>query len=135
MVSTNLSLQVSGLIPSATYYFTFRATNAVDTLWATNVQSLTTLALLPPTPVLLGSAITISNGVPNFTFGTTAAYKYRLVYKNTLTDAFWQPVLAPPDFPLPDGWSATSTGSSMTLSDTNTAGQPQRFYRLEAADP
>jgi autotransporter-associated beta strand protein len=135
VASTNLSLQVSGLIPSATYYFTFRATNALNTLWATNVQSLTTLAVLPPTPVLLGSAITISNGVPNFTFGTTAGYKYHLVYKNTLTDAFWLPVIAPPEFPPPDGWSATSTGAPMSLSDTNTADQPQRFYRLEAANP
>jgi hypothetical protein len=99
------------------------------------VQSLTTLAVLPPTPVLLGSAITISNGVPNFTFGTTAGYKYHLVYKNTLTDAFWLPVIAPPEFPPPDGWSATSTGAPMSLIDTNTADQPQRFYRLEAANP
>ena len=39
------------------------------------------------------------------------------------------------DFPLPDGWSATSTGAPMSLSDTNTAGQSQRFYRLEAGSP
>ena len=85
--------------------------------------------------MLPGSAITVSKGVPNFTFGTVAGYKYRLVYKNTLTNTSWLPVIAPPDFPLPDGWSATSTGAPMSLSDTNTAGQPQRFYRLEATNP
>jgi hypothetical protein len=85
--------------------------------------------------VLLGSAITVSNGVPNFTFETTAGYKYRLACKNVLTDATWLLVLAPPEFPLPDGWSAASTGAPMSLGDTNTAGQSQRFYRLESAKP
>jgi hypothetical protein len=32
-------------------------------------------------------------------------------------------------------WSTTSTGAPMSLSDTNTADQPQLFYRLEAANP
>ena len=41
---TNLSYTATGLAPSTPYYFTFRATNAVDTLWAANVQSFTTLA-------------------------------------------------------------------------------------------
>ena len=95
VVSTNLSRTVTGLAPNTTYYFTFCATNKtvsdvlltnVQTLWATNVQSFTTLAPLPPTPVLPGSAITMSGGVPSFTFATVAGYKYRLVYKNTLTD-------------------------------------------------
>jgi len=52
-----------------------------------------------------------------------------------LSDTSWLPVIAPPDFPLPEGWSATATGLPMSLSDSNTAGQPQRFYRLEAANP
>ena len=144
VVSTNLSRTVTGLAPGTTYYFTFGATNKtvsnvsltnVQTLWATNVQSFTTLVSVPPTPVLPGSAITVSNGVPSFTFGTTAGYKYRLVYKNTLTNIPWLPVVAPPDFPLPDGWNVTSAGLPISISDTNTAGQSQRFYRLEAANP
>jgi hypothetical protein len=130
-----LSYTAAGLAPSTLYYFTFQGTNAAGSLWATNVQSFTTLAPVPPTPVLPDSAITFSNGVPNFTFGTTAGYKYRLVYKNTLTSTSWLPVIAPTNFPLPDGWSAASTGTPMSLSDTNTAGQPQRFYRLETANP
>ena len=131
VISTNLSYAAMGLSPNTTYYFTFRATNAVDSLWATNVQSFATLAPLTP-PQLPGSAITITGGVPAFTFATVAGYKYRLAYKNGLTDAAWLPVIAPPAFPPPNGWSATSTGSPMSLTDTNSAGQPQRFYRLEA---
>ena len=86
-------------------------------------------------PVLPGSAITITGGVPGFTFATAAGFKYRLTYKNALTAVTWLPVIAPPNFPSPDGWSAVSTGSPMSLSDTNSAGQPQRFYRIEAANP
>ena len=135
VASTNLSLTVSGLSPQTQYYFTFRGTNAAYTAWATNVLSFTTLAPVPPMPVLPPSAITMPAGVPSFSFATIAGYKYRLVHKNTLTNVSWLPVIAPPEFPLPEGWSATSTGLTMSLSDTNTAGQPQRFYRLEAANP
>ena len=88
-----------------------------------------------PTPVLPASAITILGGVPHFSFATSAGYKYRLAYKNVLADSSWLPVIAPPMFPPPDGWCAASTGSPMSLGDTNAAVQPQRFYRLEAATP
>jgi hypothetical protein len=134
--SNSLSFTASGLAPSTAYYFTFRATNAVDVLWAANVQSFTTLAsTTPPVPLLPGSAITFNNGAPTFTFGTVAGYKYRLDYKNALLDATWLPVIAPPNFPPPNGWSGTSPGGTMSLSDTNTAGRLQRFYRLESANP
>jgi len=142
VVSTNLSYPLTGLAPDTTYYFTFCATNRTVSnlsatnmliLWATNVQSFKTLASAPPIPVLPASAITMLGGVPGFSFATVAGYKYRLICKNTLTDAVWLPVIALPDFPLPDGWSATSTGAPMELSDTNAVGQAQRFYRLEAA--
>ncbi len=136
VIATNLSYTAAGLAPNTTYYFTFRATNALNTLWATNVLSFTTLAPQPPpVPVLPGSAITMPDSVPAFDFATVAGYKYRLAYKNGLTDAAWLPVIAPPVFPPPDGWSATSTGLPMSLTDTNTVGQPQRFYRLEADAP
>ena len=52
-----------------------------------------------------------------------------------MTNVAWLPVIAPPNFPLPDGWSAVSTGLLMSLTDTNTVGQPQRFYRIEATNP
>jgi hypothetical protein len=52
---------------------------------------------------------------------------YRLDYKNALTDADWR--YCP--------WSTNTTGGDlpMTLTDTGAIGQPQRFYRLEAAYP
>jgi autotransporter-associated beta strand protein len=133
---TNLSYTATGLAPSTPYYFAFRATNAMDSLWATNVLSFTTLAqVLPPTPMLPGSAITVTGGVPSLSFDTVSGFKYRLVYKNKLPDAVWQPVLAPPSFAPPDGWSATANGAPMSLSDTNADGQVQRYYRLETAKP
>ena len=125
---TNLSLQVSGLSPSTTYYFTFRATNAVDTLWATNVQSFTTLASQsPPLPVLPVSGVRVTNGVPSFTFTAAAGCKYRLDYKNALTNGNWN--YGP--------WTTNTTLNplSMTLTDPSATNQPQRYYRLEAANP
>ena len=136
VAATNLSFTATGLTPSKAYYFTFRATNATSSLWADNVQSFTTLPPpMPPTPVLPGSAITFSGGIPGFTFATVAGFKYRVVFKTTLSDVSWMPVIAPPNFQSPDGWSATSTGATLSCSDAGAAGQPQRFYRIEAANP
>jgi hypothetical protein len=99
-------------------------------------MGLAMMALLsPPTPVLPAAGCVVTGGVPTFTFPTDADFKYRLAYKNALTDSSWLPVIAPPNFPLPNGWSAVSTGSPVSLSDTNALGQPQRFYRLEIANP
>ncbi len=126
MTSTNLSFSVTALTPNTPYYFTFRATNTADVLWATNVLNFTTLAL-PPTPVLPVSGVTIANGVPSFSFTAAARCKYRLNYKNALTDAVW----------TPGAWSTNVTGSSlpMTLTDPSATDKPQRFYRIEAANP
>ena len=134
VATTNLGYAATGLTPGTLYYFTFRATNTTEVLWATNVLNFTTLAS-PPAPVLSGGAVTLSGGVPTFTFPTVAGYKYRLVYKNALTNVLWLPVISPPDFPSPDGWSATATGTAMSVTDSGVAGMGQRFYRLEAAYP
>ncbi len=155
LAATNLGYTATGLTPNTTYYFNFAATNLTvsgltltngstifstnsQTLWAPSSQSFNTLSVsigTPPTPLLPGNAITVTGGTPSFTFATVAGYKYRLVYKNALTDANWSPVINPPNYPSPDGWSATSTGAAMTITDTGTVGQPQRFYRIEAANP
>ena len=97
-------------------------------------MGLAMMALLsPPTPVLSGSAITVTGGVPTITFATVSGFKYRLAYMNALTDTSWLPVLrvTPPDSA---GW-VLATSTSMILSDTNTVGELQRFYRLQAAAP
>ena len=155
LAATNLSFPAAGLTTNTTYYFTFSATNQTvssltltngTTLWFTNAQmlwaptsqSFTTLSAVlgtPPTPVLSSGAITLAGNVPGFNFGTVSGYKYRLVFKNSLTDADWSPVIVPPNYPAPDGWSAVSTGSPISLTDTNITGQPQRFYRIEVANP
>ena len=127
VASTNLSRTVTGLAPNTTYYFTFRATNALDSLWATNVQSFTTLAPIPPTPVLPVNGVGVSNGVLYLRFTTAKGCMYRLDYKNALTDANWSH----------GAWSTNTTGGDlpMTLTDAMAAGQSHRFYRLEAAYP
>ncbi|MGN6554673.1 MAG: hypothetical protein ACTHLW_13265 [Verrucomicrobiota bacterium] len=89
----------------------------------------------PPAPVLSGSSLSMSGGVPSFTFATVSGYKYRLVYKNALTDPTWQPVIYAPNYPAPDGWGAVSTGAAATITDSAASGQPKRFYRVEAANP
>jgi hypothetical protein len=40
---TNLSYTINGLTPKASYYFTFRAVNEAEELWAGNIQSCSTL--------------------------------------------------------------------------------------------
>jgi hypothetical protein len=52
---------------------------------------------------------------------------YRLDHKNLLTDAGW----------TYGDWSTnmSSADVQMTLADHTAVGQPQRFYRLEAAKP
>ena len=78
-------------------------------------------------PVLPVSGVTISNGVPSFRFVAAGGVKYRLDYKNALTDAVWG--YGP--------WSTNASGGPllMTLSDPSATGQAQRYYRLEAAYP
>jgi hypothetical protein len=76
--------------------------------------------------ILRVSAFKVTGGVPSFTFPTVSGYKYRVVYKNGLTDPTWLEVA--PGFVI-------STGANMTVTDPGAAGQPHRFYRLEAANP
>jgi hypothetical protein len=126
IASTSLSYTATGLASGTSYYFTFRGTNALGSVWAANGQSFTTLAL-PPTPVLPPSGVVVANGVASFNFTAAAGCKYRLQYKNELTDAVW----------MYGSWSTDMSGSLllMTLIDQSANGQPQRFYRLEAAYP
>jgi autotransporter-associated beta strand protein len=127
VAATNLSLPVFGLSPQTQYYFTFRGTNLAGNVWATNVQSFATLAPVLPTPVLPVSGVTVSNGVPSFSFTAAKGCMYRLDYKNLLTDANWSY----------GAWSTNTTGGDlpMTLTDAMAAHQSHRFYRLEAAYP
>lgn len=119
--------------PAGTYGATGSGAAHIDDVHFTGTGTLTVGPA--PTPVLSSSAITMSGGVASLSFPTVAGYKYRLVYKDVLTAAAWQPVIAAPNNPAPEGWSAPSTGSPMTINDAGTAGQPQRFYRVQSAIP
>ncbi len=46
--ATNLSCPIAGLIPNTQYYFTFSATNGIQSLWATNILSFMTSIPTPP---------------------------------------------------------------------------------------
>ena len=74
VTSTNLSYTATGLVPGTTYYFTFRATNAVSDLWAASVLSFTTLAARPgiTSVTLAGSNLVMNgqNGMAGLTYTT-----------------------------------------------------------------
>ncbi len=92
VASTNLSYTAPGLAASTTYYFTFRAMNAVETLWATNVLSFTTLAAGAPTPTLTGFTGPVTG---QFTFvGTSsgAGNIVTLMATNLTTPIVWKPI-------------------------------------------
>ncbi len=90
---------------------------------------------VPPTPSMAGGTILVTNGATSFTFLTTTGFKYRWNYKNAMTDSNWSPLLYPPNFPAPNGWSAVSTGAPMNIIDTNAVGLPRRFYQIETTTP
>jgi autotransporter-associated beta strand protein len=121
--------------PNGTYGATGSGATTIDNTHFSGTGTVTVTPPVPPTPVWSSSAITMSGGVPTFTFATVAGYKYRLVYKNNLTDASWTVVINPPNYPSPDGWGAVSTGTPATISDPGAVGQSKRFYRVEVANP
>lgn len=79
---------------------------------------------MPPQPVLPANAVSMSGGAPTLTFPTVAGFRYRVVYKNSLSDSGWTAV--PPGFVM-------SSGEDMVVTDSTSSGNPQRFYRIEAA--
>jgi len=124
LASANLSFTATGLTPNTSYYYTFLATNALETMWATNVQNFTTI-MGPTPPVLSAANLTLPGGVPTFAISNTLlGYQYTLVYKNNLTDSVW--------IPLTGSGTAAGTGGTINLSDTNSIySSAQRFYRLQ----
>ncbi|MCX6923289.1 MAG: Ig-like domain-containing protein, partial [Verrucomicrobia bacterium] len=82
------------------------------------------LAALTVTHGTILSQVRMSAGVPEFTFPTESSKTYQLEWVGSLLSPLnWEPV---------DGASVPGTGSPATCTDTNCAGQPQRFYRLKA---
>jgi hypothetical protein len=131
---TNLSYAVAGLATNTGYFFTFRATNAADDLWATNVMSfgpslgkdiLTfTFSGLPAT-VISGTNITLT--VPLFVDVTALAPTYT-VSPNALPDAAF-PSGSARDFTNPKTYTITAqNGATQTYLVTVTkSSQPIAF--------
>jgi len=84
---------------------------------------------LPAAPTFLSGGISVNpgTGAAALTFGTQNGYAYRIVYNDDLLTNVWTAVTPP----LPEGWT-NGTGAAITLTDTNSVGVTQRFYRLEA---
>ncbi len=89
----------------------------------------------PPTPVLTGNVITVSDGTPAISFHAISGFQYRLMYVDALTDLVWQAVIYSPNYPLPDGWSTNTGGGLMRIIDEDAASKSQRFYRLSVTNP
>jgi hypothetical protein len=56
--TTNVSATVMGLKPNTSYFFTFRASNTTETLWAPEALGFTTFALPTFPPVIAGDSVT-----------------------------------------------------------------------------
>ena len=95
LVSTNLSYTATGLAPNTTNYFTFRATNALDSVWATNVLGVRTFIVSVDNA---GGATNISTGVTGLR-GT--------VYNGQTSTVFV-------------GWGPADGGTNKTWANTNT---------------
>ncbi|MEI7901191.1 MAG: glycine-rich domain-containing protein, partial [bacterium] len=130
----HLSHAVTGLPPNTGYFYTFRATNAVDDLWATNVMSfgpslgkdiLTFTFAGLPAAAISGTNITLT--VPLFVDITALAPDYT-VSPNALPDAAF-PSGAARDFTSPKTYTVTAqNGATQTYQVTVTkSSQPIAF--------
>lgn len=84
---------------------------------------------VPPPAFAAGSEFKIdSSGQAVFQIVTTNGIKYRIACNSDLMDSNGWYFLTPP---LPDGWT-NGNDLTITVQDTNAAGAPHRFYRIEA---
>ncbi|MEI7901168.1 MAG: YDG domain-containing protein, partial [bacterium] len=80
---TNLAWTVTGLASNTTYYFTFRGTNAADTLWATNVLSFTTLSNLVSQTITFNALAGKTYGNAPFALSATASSGLTVSYASS----------------------------------------------------
>jgi PKD repeat protein len=137
LTTTNTTVVHTYTVPGTTNTVRLTITGPLNT--STNIQSGLISVTIPvvPVPEFSGNGFAAPGGVPGFVFGTAAGFKYGLDFRDSLmTGDTWRPLLAPPDYPGPEGWSINvSTGGPMILVDTNAANQPTRYYRLKAVYP
>jgi hypothetical protein len=92
----------------------------------------------PPAPVLnravdANTGFTLPGGVPTFTFGTVAFFKYRVVYTDHVPNPLsaWLPLVSGETDA--DGW-VWAASAYTTITDPSPMGA-MRFYRIEASAP
>ena len=82
------------------------------------------LAAVTVTYGVIISRVEMTDGIPQLTFPTETGKSYQLYWAGSLLEPItWLPVNPSP---------VPGTGLPLTLTDTNAAGQPHRFYRLQA---
>lgn len=74
--------------------------------------------IVEPRPTFVN--VTVSGTTALLSWSSIAGNSYGVLYKNSLTDATWQPL-----------GSIVATNSLSTISDSSFAGSPQRFYNLQ----
>jgi len=113
--ATNAVLTLPAAFPGDAGSYTVAITNVYGNL-TSNPALLTVL----PLDILMPSGLV--NGHLQFTFDTAAGLNYEVQYSTNLVD--WYPWL-----------DAYGSGQPFTLSDPNTGGSSQRFYRVVLTPP
>jgi serine-type D-Ala-D-Ala carboxypeptidase/endopeptidase (penicillin-binding protein 4) len=101
------------------YLFSFIANRPNIDQSATR-QAMDDAVVLFAAPKLLRPAVTMSNRVVSFTWPTTVGQKYRIQFKNGLSDPRWQTL----------GADITAAGTTVSASDAGPGGGLQHFYRI-----
>ena len=102
----------------------FSANAGIYTVVITNVYGSVTSspARLTVLPLEIIAPIRLADGQFQFTFDTASGVQYEVEYSTNLTD--WQPLM-----------TVGGNDAPLTLTDPNTAGSRQRYYRLVQSSP
>jgi hypothetical protein len=73
-----------------------------------------------PAPRLSLPQVNIAGGAVTLAWSASAGLRYRLQFKNSLTETTWQTL----------GADIVATNTTVLKSDSGFAGAPQRFYRV-----
>ena len=105
-----LTVTADGLVSWAPAAAQAPSTNVVRVLvsdgFATATNQFTIVVRQVSTAPLFIERVTLSGGIPTFTFPTVSGNRYRLLYRNELVGNSWLTLIRPPQFSAPDGWSA-----------------------------
>jgi D-alanyl-D-alanine carboxypeptidase len=105
------------------YLFSFLA-NRPSIDQAATRQAMDDAVVLFAAPTLVRPEVSLMNGAATFTWTTSVGKKYRLQFKDSLSDSQWQTL----------GSDITATAATVSTADAGLGVSPQRFYRLIAAN-